>query len=85
MAYGTNRTRSNRGKASSSRKLRLSNRLDSHLKPVKIGEDQTGLQLADKDVKVEGTLTIDGDISVSGEINGGSSDNNLKGNVFIGN
>ena len=85
MPYGTSNRRNGNNHENLDRHLKIDDPLTSHLKPVKIGEDQTGLQLADKDVKVEGTLTIDGDISVLGEIDGGSNDNNLKGKVFIGN
>jgi hypothetical protein len=85
MAYGTlNRINGNKNQENLDRHLKLDDPLDSHQKPVKIGDDITGLQLAGKDVKIEGNLTIDGDISVSGEIDGGSNANNLKGNTTIG-
>ena len=85
MAYGTlNRINGNKNQENLDRHLKLDDKLDSHQKPVKIGDDITGLQLAGKDVKIEGNLTIDGDISVSGEIDGGSNANNLKGNTTIG-
>ena len=70
MAYGRNRTISNVRKENFNRHLRIDDKLDSHHKPVKIGDDQTGLQLADKDVKVENDLTVDKDLTVLGEING---------------
>ena len=66
------------------RHLKIDDKLDSHHKPVKIGEDITGLQLADKDVKIENDLIINGNLSVSGEIDGGSSQNNLKGLTTVG-
>ena len=44
------------------RHLKIDDKLDSHHKPVKIGEDITGLQLADKDVKIEGDLVLAGNI-----------------------
>ena len=44
------------------RHLKIDDRLDSHLKPIKIGEDQTGLQLGGKDVRVEGNLNVEGNI-----------------------
>ena len=84
MAYNSSRTTNNNTEENLDRHLRIDNPLDSHQKPVKIGDDITGLQLAGKDVKIEGNLTIDGDISVSGEIDGGSNNNDLKGNTFIG-
>ena len=59
MAYGTsNRTRSYKKEDNLDRHLKIDDRLTSHLNPVKIGEDQTGLQLADKDVKVENNLIV---------------------------
>ena len=85
MGYGTSNRTTRKKDENLDRHLKVDDPLDSHLKPVKIGDDITGLQLADKDVRIEGTLTIDGDISVLGEIDGGSNDNNLKGKVFIGN
>ena len=60
MSYKKTATR--KRKTSFTKYLRLDNNLDSHLKPVKIGEEQTGLQLADKDVKVENDLTVGGGV-----------------------
>ena len=70
MAYGTNRTRSDVKRDNLDRHLKIDDQLTSHLKPVKIGEDITGLQLADKDVRVENNLIVDNDLTVLGEING---------------
>ena len=49
--------------------LKLDDKLDSHKKPIKIGEDVTGLQLADKDVKVENDLVVGKDLDVNGDVN----------------
>ena len=69
MAYGTsNRTRSNTPVYQDNRNLRLDDKLDSHHKPVKIGDDQTGLQLADKDVSIEGNLNINGTAKIGGDV-----------------
>ena len=67
MAYGTSNRTTSKKDENLDRHLKIDDPLDSHHKPVKIGEDQTGLQLADKDVKVEGTLTIDGDSTIGGD------------------
>ena len=85
MGYGTsNRTRSDKKEDNLDRHLKIDDSLDSHLKPVKIGEDQTGLQLADKDVKIENDLTIGGDINVIGDIVAGdpSSDSTISGDAI---
>ena len=53
MAYSGNRTSSNARIYQDNKNLRLDDRLSSHKKPVKIGDDISGLLLADKDVFVE--------------------------------
>ena len=70
MPYRTSNRRNGNNHENLDRHLKIDDPLDSHLKPVKIGEDQTGLQLADKDVKVENNLIVDNDLTVLGEING---------------
>ena len=57
MAYSSNRTTSNARIYQDSSNLRLDNRLSSDKKPVKIGDDISGLLLADKDVFVEKSPT----------------------------
>ena len=46
--------------------LYLEEKLDSHKRVVKIGEDSTGLLLKDKDVLIEGEATVGGDLTVGG-------------------
>ena len=70
MPYRTSNRRNGNNHENLDRHLKIDDPLDSHHKPVKIGEDQTGLQLADKDVKVENNLIVDNDLTVLGEING---------------
>ena len=81
MAYGTsNRTRSDKKEDNLDRHLKIDDQLTSHLKPVKIGDDITGLQLADKDVKIENDLTVNGNIIAGNPI----SDSTISGdNVKI--
>ena len=57
MAYSSNRTTSNARIYQDSSNLRLDNRLSSDKKPVKIGDDVTGLLLADNEVFVEKSPT----------------------------
>ena len=58
MAYGSsNRTTSNTKVYKDDKNLRLDNRLSSDKKPVKIGDDITGLLLADNEVFVENEPT----------------------------
>ena len=57
MAYSGNRTSSNARIYQDNKNLRLDDRLSSHKKPVKIGDDISGLLLADKDVFVEKSPT----------------------------
>ena len=77
MSY--KRTTTRKRKTGFTKNLRLDNNLDSHHKPVKIGEDITGLQLADKDVKIEGDLLL------AGNIKNDDNDNlNIDGDVIVG-
>ena len=62
MAYSSARTRRNSTTENLDRHLKIDDKLGSHHKPVKIGEDITGLLLADKDVKIEGDLVLAGNI-----------------------
>ena len=81
MAYGTS-NRSSKKKENLDRHLKIDNPLDSHLKPVKIGDDVTGLQLADKDVKIEGDLTLAGESSIGGDTSIGG-DLTLAGDLAV--
>ena len=65
MAYGNRRTRSNKKSHDLDKHLRLHKPLSSDRQVVKIGDDSTGLLLKDKDVLVEGDLTIYGDVQSS--------------------
>ena len=65
MAYGS--TNNNKTSEEFDKHLKLENKLDSHKKPIKIGDDVTGLQLADKDVKVENDLTVGKDLTINGD------------------
>ena len=70
--------------------LRLEDRLSSDKKPVKIGDEVSGLLLNGKDVHIEEDLTIGGDSTIGGDlaVNGGdittngditlNSDGNIK-------
>ena len=64
MAYGTSRKTSQNGSSNLETHLRLENPLKSDRKPVKIGEDSTGLLLADNNVFVEGDTEINGDLTI---------------------
>ena len=59
MAYSSNRTTSNAQIYQNSDNLRLDDRLSSDKKPVKIGDNVTGLLLADNEVFVENEPTND--------------------------
>ena len=63
MAYSSNRTTSNARIYQDSSNLRLDNRLASDKKPVKIGDDVTGLLLADNEVFVEKSPTDENHIA----------------------
>ena len=64
------------------RHLKIDDRLDSHLKPIKIGEDQSGLQLGGKDAKVENNLDIGGKMITGGDLTAGS-DLGVRGDATI--
>ena len=67
MAYRTSNRRNGNNHENLDRHLKIDDPLTSHLKPVKIGDDITGLQLADKDVKIENNLTINGNTTIGGD------------------
>jgi len=61
MAYGsTTRVTTKKESENLDKHLRLDNPLRTDRKPVKIGEDSTGLLLGDKNVYVEGDLVVSG-------------------------
>ena len=86
MAYGTSNSinnNNNNNQENLDRHLKIDDKLDSHLKPVKIGEDQTGLQLADKDVRIENDLTVRGDTLIEGSSTSGYSTINVYEQVEV--
>ena len=62
MAYSSNRTTSNARKFDSNKNLRLDNDLASDRKPVKVGNENTGLLLSKNEVFVENEPTNDNHI-----------------------
>ena len=64
MAYNSGKTSSNNAEENFDRHLKLENPLSSDRKPVKIGNDSTGLLLEDNKVIIEDTLTVDGEAIV---------------------
>ena len=66
--------------------LKLDNPLARDMKPIKIGQDVTGLQLADNNVKVENNLEVGGNINSNGSITSTStitSSNGVSQGKFI--
>tara|TARA_R110000824_G_scaffold324070_1_gene511042 strand:+ start:380 stop:1081 length:702 start_codon:yes stop_codon:yes gene_type:complete len=72
VAYGTS-NRSSKKKENLDRHLKIDNPLDSHLKPVKIGDNVTGLLLADNQVFVENEPTVDKHIATKKYVDDNSS------------
>tara|TARA_Y100001973_G_C5191116_1_gene331073 strand:+ start:920 stop:1603 length:684 start_codon:yes stop_codon:yes gene_type:complete len=68
VAYGSSNNRKVTNEENLERHLKLDNPLARDMKPVKIGEDVTGLQLADNNVKVENNLEVGGNIDADGNI-----------------
>ena len=64
MAYNSATTANNKAEENFDRHLKLENPLSSDRKPVKIGNDSTGLLLEDNKVIIEDTLTVDGEAIV---------------------
>jgi len=68
VAYGSSNNRKVANEENLERHLKLDNPLARDMKPVKIGEDVTGLQLADNNVKVENNLEVGGNIDADGNL-----------------
>ena len=67
MAYNSS-TSGNAKRYKINKNLRLENTLTNDRKPVKIGDDSTGLLLAGSDVYIEGNSEIGGNLSITGEV-----------------
>ena len=72
MAYNGS-TRNGKKSSNLEKHLRLEDRLSSDKKPVKIGDEVSGLLLNGKDVHIEEDLTVGGDSTIGGDlaVNGG--------------
>ena len=73
MAYGTSNRKNGKNKENLDRHLKVDDPLTSHLKPVKIGDEVSGLLLGGKDVQFENDLTVLGDIEIEGSSTSGLS------------
>ena len=82
MAYGS-KNNNNKTSEEFDKHLKLENKLDSHKKPIKIGDDVTGLQLADKDVKVENDLTVGKDVSIGKDLTVNGDTISTAGNITL--
>ena len=76
------------------RHLKIDDKLDSHLKPIKIGGDSTSICISDKDVKIEKDLIVGADLTtgsdaiISGDItfggrSGSTSELSSRGDMKI--
>ena len=63
--------------------LILENPLSSDRKPVKVGDDSTGLLLADNEVYIENDANVGGDLTVNGSITTETGSNTLDGITSI--
>ena len=77
MAYNGS-TRNGKKSSNLEKHLRLEDRLSSDKKPVKIGDEVSGLLLSGKDVHIEGDLLL------SGNIRNEDNDNLNLDNDFLG-
>ena len=77
MAYGTSNRKNGKNKENLDRHLKVDDPLTSHLKPVKIGDEVSGLLLGGKDVQFENDLTVLGDIEIEGSSTSGLSTINV--------
>ena len=94
MAYSSGRTRSDKKKTDLDKHLHLEHQLDSHLKPIKIGDDSTSICISDEDVKIEKDLIVGADLTtgsdaiISGDItfggrSGSTSELSSRGDMKI--
>ena len=79
VAYGSSNNRKVTNEENLERHLKLDNSLARDMKPVKIGEDVTGLQLADNNVKVENNLEVGCNIDADGNITTTSTITSING------
>ena len=63
--------------------LKLENPLSSDRKPVKVGNDSTGILLADNEVYIENDANVGGDLTVNGSITTETGSNILDGVTSI--
>ena len=63
--------------------LKLENPLSSDRKPVKVGNDSTGILLADNEVYIENDANVGGDLTVNGSITTETGTNILDGTTSI--
>ena len=63
--------------------LKLENPLSSDRKPVKVGNDSTGILLADNEVYIENDANVGGDLTVNGSITTETGTNILDGSTSI--
>ena len=66
------------------RHLKIDDRLDSHLKPIKIGEDISALEISSDDVKVSGKLDVYGDLDVKGNVYSQSIQKDISAGMILG-
>ena len=76
MAYGSRNN--NKTSEDFDKHLKLDDKLDSHSKPVKIGDDVTGLELSDTTVKTGKDLLVGGTLKL-----GGSMSNEYNNDLLI--
>ena len=64
-----------------SKEVKLENALDTHLKPLKVGDDTLPIEVSKDDIRINQQLNVEGDINAKGNLNVQGSSINFENNV----
>ena len=66
-----------------SKEVKLENALDTHLKPLKVGDDTLPIEVSKDDIRISQSLDVDGDLNAKGDINIQGNSINFENNASI--
>jgi hypothetical protein len=64
-----------------SKEVKLENALDTHLKPLKVGDDTLPIEVSKDDIRITKSLDVDGNLNSKGNLNVQGSSINFENNV----
>ena len=64
-----------------SKEVKLENALDTHLKPLKVGDDTLPIEVSKDDIRITKSLDVDGNLNSKGNLNIQGSSINFENNV----